>query len=135
MRLCTESSPIRSAAGSPPSAPTLPPDKRYQQVRAFAQLVDQQFRTLKRISAYAKQLSLSPNHLNALCRRLLHQTASDVLHARIVAEAQQLLTRTDKSVVAIADELGFADPSYFTRYFKKYVGHAPMAFRQHRPTR
>ena len=50
----------------------LPSDERYRQVRAFAQLVNQQFRTLKTVSAYVEQLALSPNHLNALCRRLLH---------------------------------------------------------------
>ncbi|SHM21638.1 AraC-type DNA-binding protein [Hymenobacter psychrotolerans DSM 18569] len=107
----------------------LPPDERYRQVQAFAQLVDQQFRTLKTVSAYAEQLALSPNHLNALCRRRLHRTASDVLHARIVAEAQQLLTHTEYSVAAIAQALGFDDASYFSRYFKKYVRQTPVAYR------
>lgn len=32
----------------------LPSDECYRQVRAFAQLVDQQFRTLKMVSAYAE---------------------------------------------------------------------------------
>jgi AraC family transcriptional activator of pobA len=98
-------------------------------VRDFVQLVDQQFRMLKKMSAYAEQLSLSPNYLNALCRRLLHQTASDVLHARIVAEAQQLLTRTENTVAAIAQAQGFDDAWYFCRYFKKYVRQTPLAFR------
>jgi AraC-like DNA-binding protein len=30
----------------------------------------------------------------------------------------------------VADELGFDDPSYFGRYFRKYVGQSPEAFRQ-----
>lgn len=97
----------------------MPSDERYRQVRAFAQLADQQFRTLKTVSACAEQLALSPNHLSALCRRLLHQTANDVLHVRVVAEAQLLLTRTENSVAAIAAVLGFDDASYSCRYFKK----------------
>lgn len=108
----------------------LPSDERYRQVRAFAQLVNQQFRTLKTVSAYAKQLALNPNHLNALCRRLLHQTASDVLHVRVVAEAQLLLTRTESSVAAISAALGFDDASYFCRYFEKCTCQTPLAFRQ-----
>ena len=71
------------------------------------------------MSACAEQLALSPNHLSALCRRLLHQTANDVLHVRVVAEAQLLLTRTENSVAAIAAVLGFDDASYSCRYFKK----------------
>lgn len=53
-----------------------------------------------------------------------------MLHARIVAEAQKLLTHTDHSVAAIAAALGFDDASYFCRYFKKYVRQTPLAFRQ-----
>ena len=89
----------------------LPSDECYRQVRALAQLVKQQFRTLKTVSAYAKQLALSSNHLNVLCRWLLHQTASGVLHVRVVAEAQLLLTRTENSVAAITAALGFDDAS------------------------
>ena len=89
----------------------LPSDECYRQVRALAQLVNQQFRTLKTVSAYAEQLALSFNHLNVLCRWLLHQTASGVLHVRVVAEAQLLLTRTENSVAAITAALGFDDAS------------------------
>ncbi|MCC3153200.1 helix-turn-helix domain-containing protein [Hymenobacter sp. BT770] len=123
-------SPVVAPVGQAPLGLPLFLDERHRQVRAFAHLVDQQFRTLKTVSGYAAQLSLSPNHLNALCRRLLHQTASDVLHARIVAEAQRLLTQSVSSVAAIAAALGFADASYFCRYFKKYVRQTPLAFRE-----
>lgn len=113
-------------------AQALPPINRYRQVRAFTQLVEQHFRTLKSVQAYADRLRITPNHLNALCRRLLQQTASEVLHDRVVAEAQQLLTQSSASVAAIATALGFDDASYFARYFKKYVGQTPMVFRQNR---
>lgn len=109
---------------------TLPLAAQHRQVRAFTNLVDQHFRTLKSVRAYAAQLRITPNHLNALCRRLLHHTASEVLHARVVAEARQLLTQSGASVAAIAAALGFADASYFARYFKKYVHQTPLAFRQ-----
>lgn len=127
--------PLPLPAGAPVGLASLelplPPDGQHSQVQAFVQLVDQQFRTLKTVSAYAAQLSVSPNHLNALCRRRLHQTASNVLHARIVTEAQLLLlARPEHSVAAIAAALGFADASYFCRYFKKYVHQTPRAFRE-----
>ena len=82
------------------------------------------------VSAYAEQLALRPNHLNALYRRLLHQTANDVLHVRVVAEAQLLLTRTENSVAVIAAALGFDDASCFCHYFKRYARQTPLAFRQ-----
>jgi AraC family transcriptional activator of pobA len=84
---------------------------------------------------YADRLAMTANHLNALCRRVVNQTASDLIHERVITEAQRRLVHSADTVSQVADALGFEDPSYFTRYFKKYVGQTPEAFRQHQPTR
>jgi len=107
------------------------PSHGLQQVRAFSQLLDAHFRTEKSVRYYADKLAVTANHLNALCRRILNQTASDLIHERVITEAQRLLAHTAQSVSQIADQLGFEDSSYFTRYFKKYVGQTPEPFRQH----
>lgn len=99
-------------------------------MRAFARLLDQHFRQHKTVRFYAQQLHLTPNHLNAVCRRLLARTASDLIHERVVAEAQRLLRHSAHPVAQIADALGFDDTSYFSRYFRKYAGQPPEAFRQ-----
>lgn len=106
-----------------------------QQVRAFSQLLDAHFRTEKTVRFYADRLAMTANHLNALCRRVVNQTASDLIHERVITEAQRRLVHSADTVSQVADALGFEDPSYFTRYFKKYVGQTPEAFRQHQPTR
>jgi AraC family transcriptional activator of pobA len=105
------------------------PSHSLQQVRAFSQLLDAHFRTEKTVRFYADQLALTANHLNALCRRVVNQTASDLIHERVITEAQRLLAHSALSVGQIADQLGFDDASYFTRYFKKYVGQTPEPFR------
>lgn len=101
-----------------------------QQVRVFSQLLDAHFRNEKSVRYYADRLALTPNHLNALCRRIVNKTASDLIHERVITEAQRLLAHSTQSVSQIADQLGFEDASYFTRYFKKYVGQTPEPFRQ-----
>lgn len=111
------------------------PSHGLQQVRAFSQLLDAHFRTKKTVRFYADQLAVTANHLNALCRRLLNQTASDLIHERVITEAQRRLAHSADTVGQVADDLGFEDASYFTRYFKKYVGHTPEAFRQRQPAR
>lgn len=100
------------------------------QVRAFSHLLDAHFRTQKSVGYYAARLAVSANHLNALCRRVVNQTASALIQERVITEAQRRLTHSADTVGQIADYLGFEDPSYFTRYFKKHVGQAPEAFRQ-----
>jgi AraC family transcriptional activator of pobA len=85
------------------------------------------------VGFYAGRLALTANHLNALCRRVLNKTASALIHERVVAEAQRRLVHSAQPVAEVADALGFDDASYFTRYFKKYVGQTPEDFRQHPP--
>lgn len=119
---------LAARAYAPAAAP--PPAHAQEQVRAFTQLLDHHFRQHKTVRFYAEQLHLTPNHLNAVCRRLLAKTASDLIHARIIAEAQRLLRHSAQTVAQIADALGFDDASYFTRYFRKYAGQTPETFRQ-----
>ena len=103
-----------------------------QQIRAFGQLLNQHFRSLRTVGAYADLLHLSANHLNAVCRRVLNKTASTLIHERVIMEAQRLLSHSAQSVAQIADDLGFDDASYFSRYFRKYTGLTPEAYRQQR---
>jgi AraC-like DNA-binding protein len=106
------------------------PAHSLQQVRTFTRLLDIHFRNQKSVRYYAGKLAVTANHLNALCRRIVNQTASDLIHQRVITEAQRLLVHSAQSVSQIAAQLGFEDPSYFTRYFKKYVGQTPESFRQ-----
>ena len=53
------------------------------------------------------------------------------LHMK-VQKATQLLDFTEKSVKEIAAELGFDDPYYFSRLFKKIMALSPTDFRNHR---
>jgi len=97
-------------------------------VRAFAALISREFRTHHNVGYYAKQLGLTPNYLNALCQRHCQQTASAILHAQIT-EAKRQLCHSRVPVAVVAQTLGFADASYFARYFKKHVLLTPLAFR------
>ncbi|SNR51480.1 MULTISPECIES: AraC family transcriptional regulator [Hymenobacter] len=120
---------LELAARAYPVGPAAGPAHGLLQVREFGLLLNQHFRTEKTVRYYAEQLHLTANHLNAICRRILNKTASDLIHERVVAEARRLLTHTGQSVAQVADAVGFEDASYFARYFKKYVGQTPEAFR------
>jgi AraC-like DNA-binding protein len=108
------------------------PGLAQRQIRQFGALLNQHYRTKRSVREYANLLHLTPNYLNALCQRVLGQTASDLVHARVVLEAQRLLTHSGLAVAQVADKLGFEDPSYFGRYFRKYAGQSPEAYRQQR---
>ena len=46
--------------------------------------------------------------------------------------AIEFLTKTDKTLQDISDELSFHDPSAFHRAFKKWTGVSPGAYRQYK---
>jgi AraC family transcriptional activator of pobA len=100
----------------------------------FRDLVDKDFRTRRAIEAYARQLGLTPTHLNRLCREYLRASALGVINRRIILEAKRYLVFTTLSAKEIAIALEFDDPSYFTRFFKRETGVSPLEFRafQHR---
>ncbi|GAB4055629.1 AraC family transcriptional regulator [Spirosoma litoris] len=102
----------------------------YDRIRDYEELIESQFLTVREVSAYADQMNLTPNYLNHICKKVLGKTASQLLYERIAIEAQRLLTHTTQSVKEIGFQLGFEDPSYFVRFFKKTVGQTPAEFRQ-----
>ncbi|MDO7849412.1 helix-turn-helix domain-containing protein [Hymenobacter sp. M29] len=115
-----------------PAQPAAETSAALQQIRQFGALLNQHYRTKRSVSNYAELLHLSANHLNALCRRVLNKTASALIHERVITEAQRLLSHSALGVAQVAYELGFEDASYFVRYFRKYAGTTPEAFRQQR---
>jgi AraC family transcriptional activator of pobA len=81
------------------------------------------------VADYARELAVSPGHLNALCRQHLGSSAKAVIQDRLVAEARRLLLYSDESSARVGYALGFQDPSYFARFFRLATGRSPSGFR------
>ncbi len=100
-----------------------------QMTRAFHLAVEQDFRERSSVSAYAQQLGVSANHLNDTVQQQTGRSAGDVIRQRRVLDAKRLLCHSDLSVAEIGYQLGFRDPSYFSRFFRRHAGLSPEAFR------
>ncbi len=46
-----------------------------------------------------------------------------------VMQAKELLRQTGSSIAAISSQVGFDDPAYFSRVFRRYVGQSPRMYR------
>jgi len=95
----------------------------------FASLVDLHFRSLRQVAQYAEALAVTANHLNQAVRSATGATASATIHQRLFLESRRLLLHTSRNVAAIALDLGFREPSYFNRFFKRMSGMTPRAYR------
>jgi AraC family transcriptional activator of pobA len=97
-------------------------------------LVEANYRAHWPVSRYAGQLGLSTERLNRLVRAETGMNAQRVLHERLLREACRWLVHVAAPVSALAFELGFDDPAYFSRFFRRHTGLSPRAYRQrHQP--
>ncbi len=103
--------------------------------KQFLVLVEENFLTQSRVSEYAKQLSITPNHLNETVKQTIGKTAGALIRDRLLLEAKRWLIHSDLSISEIAHALNFEDPAYFSRFFKRYMHCSPRDFRQHGVTR
>jgi AraC family transcriptional regulator, transcriptional activator of pobA len=107
-------------------------DRGREHLDGFSQLVERDFRKHLPIEHYAHALGISAAHLNALCRRLGGQSALQMINQRLLLEAKRSLVYTAMTVNQVSDSLGFSEPAYFSRFFKRGTGLAPKLFRQQR---
>jgi AraC-like DNA-binding protein len=95
----------------------------------FKQLIEENFAKEKNVSLYAEMLNMNPSCLNELTKRTTGITAGELIRNRVIDETKKLLYSSSMSGKEIAYELGFDDPAYFSRFFKKYTGITLKEFR------
>jgi AraC family transcriptional regulator, transcriptional activator of pobA len=96
----------------------------------FKQLIDENYMTQKSVTPYAEMLNINPSCLNELTKRTTGITAGELIRNRVIDETKKLLYSSSKSGKEIAFELGFDDPAYFSRFFRKYTGSTLKEFRE-----
>jgi AraC-like DNA-binding protein len=84
------------------------------------------------IHAIAEKLALSTNSLYRIVKEYSGTSPKDFLTNRLMIEAQRKLHFSNLSVKELAYELGFNDPDYFSRLFKKCTGKSVSEVQEHR---
>lgn len=84
------------------------------------------------IREIAQALGLSPDHFTRAFRASTGQTPQAWLQARRIAQAKDLLLRSDLPISQIAQVCGFADQSHFSRTFLRQTGESPFRWRRNR---
>lgn len=83
---------------------------------------------LPTVQYMASQLNLSPKYLSDLLKQETGKTALELIHLHVVSEAKNMLVEGNRSIAEIAYMLGFENPPYFSRLFRKEVGMSPKEF-------
>jgi YesN/AraC family two-component response regulator len=83
--------------------------------------------SLDDVSGY---VNISPYYLSHIFKEVTGTSFSTYLIQIRIREAQKLLMTTDMSVSRISYLVGYRDPNYFSRIFKRVVGKSPNRFRE-----
>lgn len=113
-----------------PAIPDTLPDVNAARVRALHDLILKHHRAQLTVEGYARLMGLSPTHLSRTVRQVTGRTVHDLIMERSMEEARRALLFTGYSVQDIAENLGYSDPAYFSRCFRRQVGMTPRAWRE-----
>jgi AraC family transcriptional regulator, transcriptional activator of pobA len=111
-----------------------PDTRNAKYYQTFLQNIKQTHSAQKAIQEYARDLKITPVHLNRICQSITGCSALQVVHDYLMIEAEKLLTHTEYSISEISYMLNFQDPAYFSRLFKKQIGVSPKVFRENTKT-
>ena len=109
-------------------SPSLPGYKLRQITDWMAEHVAEEF-NLDRLAA---QAGLSKFYFNRLFKSALGVSPSHYQITLRMDEARRLLRETKRSVVEIALDVGYANPSHFAQLFRRETGLAPSDYRRQR---
>lgn len=120
----------RSPAGRAAEPTAHGQDSGSPHLARFTQLIEAHYKTRHQVAWYASRLGITAAHLNVVSQALSGKSALRLIHERLLLEARRELIYTPRTISVISDSLGFADPGYFARFFKRVSGQSPKEFRR-----
>jgi AraC family transcriptional activator of pobA len=120
---------LRISAGRAAPAPGSANRER-ELVARFRAAIEQRYRGHLGVGGYAREIGSTEAALRRACDRAAGQSPTQLIHARMLIEAERQLRYTGMSITQIAYYLGFEDPAYFSRFFTRGMGASPRSFRR-----
>lgn len=96
----------------------------------FRQILEHHYRQMHTVKEYANHLNVSTKTLTNCVYESSHSTPLKIINERIILEAKRQLLHSDLKIKEIGFYLGFEDPSYFVKFFKRQTGYLPAEFRE-----
>lgn len=97
---------------------------------ALRRSIDRHYREDWSVGRYVENLATTPHLLDKAARTVFGQSVKDMVQERRLLEAKRLLRFTIRPVEDIGREIGFEDPAYFSRFFRRHMGISPSDWRR-----
>jgi len=96
----------------------------------FIGLLEEHFRTERRVSWYAEQMGITPKYLSEMVKQVSKRTPNDWIDSYVMLEIRVLLKNTTKTMKEIAEAINFPNQSFFGKFFKEHMGMSPTEYRK-----
>lgn len=96
----------------------------------FRGLLEENYTHIHTVKEYADMLNVSSKTLSNSVLECSGQTPLEFINNRIIIESKRLLRFSDLMIKEIGYNMGYDDPSYFVKFFKRATGYLPFDFRE-----
>ena len=110
-------------------APQPTSDRQKTLFGMFLKLVREESAVHRDVEYYADRLSITPRYLSQVCRQR-QMSPKEVIDESLCFTAKEILYSTDATIQEVATDLGFADQSVFTRFFRRVTSMTPTEWRK-----
>jgi len=100
-------------------------------IQAALEYIDQHYAEDISLEMTARQISISSSTLSRLFRTELEKSFTDILLEKRISKACMMIREGRLSIKEICFEVGYNDPNYFSRVFKKTTGLSPSDYREY----
>ncbi|KAF6573831.1 helix-turn-helix domain-containing protein [Paenibacillus polymyxa] len=105
-------------------------DSTYQShVDKATRYMSEQLESTVSLEQLSRHVQVSKQHLNLIFKQSTGYSPVDYYLRMKIQRASQLLDLTNASIKEVSIQLGFRDPYYFSRLFKKIMGCSPLEYR------
>jgi AraC family transcriptional activator of pobA len=98
-------------------------------LRRFVRALERDYASHHDAGHYADELRVPPATLSGALTQMTGRGTKELVLDRVMSEAARLLRFTDENVQQVAQRVGYEDPLYFSRAFKRHFGDSPVAYR------
>lgn len=93
------------------------------------QYIEENYRSNITLDDVARQVNMSYHYFSKFFKESTGKNFVDYLTDLRMKKAKQLLKETGMNIKAVSCEIGYSDPNYFSKIFKKYTGLTPTEYR------
>lgn len=102
----------------------------YQTTLQFSQAVEENYKNMRKVNEYVTYLGITSKALSKALKNTIGKSPKQYIDDRLLLEAKRLLVYSNKSVKEISFDLGFEEPTNFSKFFRELVGQSPNDFKK-----